>query len=190
MSDCLFEEKELVPDFKGIKGKETDEWATPFEIIQALGPFDLDPCAMKGGPWECARVNIYLDEEHNGLTYPWFGLVWCNPPYSQKKLWVMEMNKHRRGIMLLPDSLDAPFFHLLYPKATAILALRGRVRFRTKRGTPGENPSNGSLFVAYGRKAAFRLYRAWFIGNLKGTWIKKPWWFVVITKIAKIFGIK
>lgn len=31
-----------------------DEWLTPPEILLALGPFDLDPCAPIVRPWETA----------------------------------------------------------------------------------------------------------------------------------------
>ena len=32
-----------------------DEWLTPPEIIRALGPFDLDPCAPVNRPWDTAN---------------------------------------------------------------------------------------------------------------------------------------
>jgi hypothetical protein len=31
---------------------------TPRSIIDALGPFDLDPCAANPRPWDCAAENI------------------------------------------------------------------------------------------------------------------------------------
>ena len=34
----------------------TDEWYTPKEIIDALGEFDLDPCAPMRPLWRTARV--------------------------------------------------------------------------------------------------------------------------------------
>ncbi len=36
----------------------TDTWLTPKFIIDALGPFDLDPCACPNPrPFDCALVN-------------------------------------------------------------------------------------------------------------------------------------
>lgn len=34
----------------------TDEWYTPKEIIDALGKFDLDPCAPVNPLWQTASV--------------------------------------------------------------------------------------------------------------------------------------
>lgn len=35
----------------------TDEWYTPKEIIDALGEFDLDPCAPMRPLWRTARAS-------------------------------------------------------------------------------------------------------------------------------------
>ena len=37
-----------------VKGAK-DEWITPPFITQALGPFDLDPCAPVDAPWPIAQ---------------------------------------------------------------------------------------------------------------------------------------
>jgi len=50
----------------------------PRWIIEALGPFDLDPCAADPRPWNCAEVN--LTEVDDGLRGRWSGRVWLNPP--------------------------------------------------------------------------------------------------------------
>jgi hypothetical protein len=55
-------------------------WLTPPEIVQALGPFDLDPCAPWYMPWRTAP--LMLTEFEDGLSYPWKGNVWLNPPYG------------------------------------------------------------------------------------------------------------
>lgn len=39
----------------------TDEWYTPKEIIDALGEFDLDPCAPMRPLWRTARVMYKMD---------------------------------------------------------------------------------------------------------------------------------
>jgi hypothetical protein len=41
-------------------------YATPRWILDALGPFDFDPCAITPPrPWDCAKVNII--EAQDGL---------------------------------------------------------------------------------------------------------------------------
>lgn len=39
----------------------TDRWLTPPEIVEALGPFDLDPCAEAVMPWKTADVSYWCD---------------------------------------------------------------------------------------------------------------------------------
>ena len=36
----------------------TDTWLTPPEMIEALGPFDTDPCVPEGMPWKTATRMI------------------------------------------------------------------------------------------------------------------------------------
>jgi hypothetical protein len=60
----------------------TEVWLTPPYVIEALGQFDLDPCASLDRPWDTAE-NHYTIED-NGLEQEWFGRVWCNPPYGPK----------------------------------------------------------------------------------------------------------
>lgn len=76
-----------------------DEWLTPPEIIHALGPFDLDPCAPIKRPWATAEQHFTIED--NGLLKPWAGLVWCNPPYGNvAPAWFRRMREHGNGIML------------------------------------------------------------------------------------------
>lgn len=59
----------------------TDEWYTPKEILEALGPFDLDPCAPLVPLWNTAAV--MYNKNDDGLSKQWSGRVWLNPPYSR-----------------------------------------------------------------------------------------------------------
>lgn len=42
-----------------------DEWLTPRPLIQALGEFDLDPCAPIKRPWDMAKNHFTVED--NGL---------------------------------------------------------------------------------------------------------------------------
>lgn len=63
----------------------SDERGTPSYIIEAarevMGTIDLDPasCATAN---EVVRAARYYTKEQDGLTQPWFGNVWLNPPFS------------------------------------------------------------------------------------------------------------
>lgn len=60
----------------------SDEWYTPARVFHALGTvFDLDVAAPAGGAPHvpCRR---YLTKADDGLTAPWSGCVWMNPPFG------------------------------------------------------------------------------------------------------------
>ena len=82
----------------------SDDYYTPPEIFTALGiTFDLDVCSPPGGvPWIPKKGYYTIIDD--GLTQDWFGLVWCNPPYSTPSLWADKMIKHNNGIALMPLS--------------------------------------------------------------------------------------
>ena len=65
---------------------KTQVHITPRRIIDAVGPFDLDPCAADPRPWDCAKTNW----SERGLDRPWFGFVYENPPFHRYQVgeWV------------------------------------------------------------------------------------------------------
>jgi hypothetical protein len=75
-------------------------WLTPPSILQFLGRFDLDPCAAPSPrPWPTATQHIELPED--GLSLPWAGRVWLNPPYDETlDKWMERMAAHKSGIAL------------------------------------------------------------------------------------------
>lgn len=83
---------------------------TPWPIIEALGPFDLDPCAADPRPWDCANFNY--TEAWDGLRQPWFGMVWLNPPFDRYIVgaWLSRLADHGNGIALLHARLEADWF--------------------------------------------------------------------------------
>jgi len=59
----------------------SDEWYTPREIIDALGHFDLDPCAPMRPLYQTADVMV--DKSQDGLKYPWGGVPCLVQPAIQ-----------------------------------------------------------------------------------------------------------
>ena len=64
--------------------------------------FDLDVAANA----ENAKAPQWYGIADDGLVQPWFGRVWCNPPYSDVRPWVAkahdESDRCTRIAMLLP----------------------------------------------------------------------------------------
>ena len=73
----------------------TEVWLTPPYILEALGVFDLDPCASVDRPWDTARN--HLTELDDGLNQEWFGRVWLNPPYGPKLAPFLEKLSNHSG---------------------------------------------------------------------------------------------
>jgi hypothetical protein len=78
----------------------SDDCYTPRWVFDAMGlEFDLDVAAPPGGPWHVPADRYYTAED-DGLTQPWDGLAWCNPPYSNLRPWVDRWAAHDRGVLL------------------------------------------------------------------------------------------
>lgn len=83
-------------------GLTTDDYYTPKWIFDALGlTFDLDVACPPGGPAH-TPCKAYYTQADDGLTSPWNGTVWMNPPYSKPSPWVDKWLHHANGIALLP----------------------------------------------------------------------------------------
>jgi phage N-6-adenine-methyltransferase len=62
---------------------KTDMWATPqdfFDMLDSEFGFTLDACAVR----ENAKCAAYYTPQQDGLSQPWPGRVWCNPPYGRE----------------------------------------------------------------------------------------------------------
>lgn len=129
-------------------------WLTPPDIVEALGPFDLDPCAAPDPrPWPTALEHYSSD----GLTLPWKGRVWLNPPYGNDLVdWLAMMSRHGRGTALVFARTETEAFHkYVWAHATALLFLRGRLNFYHPDGRrSGYNAGAPSVLIAYGEDDA------------------------------------
>lgn len=72
-------------------------WLTPPHIIEALGPFDLDPCCPPNMPWRTAAQMVSRPDD--GLAVDWTGKrVWLNPPYGREAIpFLRKMAANRTG---------------------------------------------------------------------------------------------
>lgn len=127
-----------------------DEWLTPPHIVRALGAFDLDPCAPIVRPWDTAKHHYTV--QHNGLGQPWFGRVWCNPPYGTATFdWMRRCATHGNAIALIFARTETKGFHAeIWDKADAVFFFKGRLAFHHVDGTRGNTANAPSCLVAYG----------------------------------------
>lgn len=143
--------------FDRTEGRE--EWLTPPYIINALGPFDLDPCSPIQRLFPTAAKHYTINDD--GLTQPWEGRIWLNPPYGDQTVkWVQRLAKHGRGTALIFARTEtATFFPWVWEYASALLFLKGRVKFYNVDGSQGGSAGAPSVLIAYGEQDAIALER-------------------------------
>lgn len=115
----------------------TDMWATPqdtFDVLNDMyGPFDLDVCATADNA-KCQRFYSLADD---GLTQPWVGRCWMNPPYGREiGRWMRKAYESSREgalvVCLVPARTDTAWWHD-YAMRGEVTFLRGRLRFGNAR---------------------------------------------------------
>jgi phage N-6-adenine-methyltransferase len=121
------------PDYDG------DEWYTPATYIEAarsvMGAIDLDP-ATSAAAQEVVKAATWYTKQDDGLSVPWEGRVWINPPYSMplirqftsKLIDEYENGNVTQAIILTNNSSDTAWFHDLLSHYPACFT-RGRVQF-------------------------------------------------------------
>ena len=145
-----------------------DEWLTPPDIINALGPFYMDPCAAIHQPWETAIKHLTILDD--GLNQQWKGRIWCNPPYGKETgNWLKKMAEHGDGIALTFARTETRmFFKYVWPRASALLFLEGRLHFYNISGKRATGNAGGpSVLIAYGIECAHILKNC----GLKGKFV-------------------
>lgn len=138
----------------------SDVWLTPKPIIDALGPFDLDPCAApEPRPWPTAARHIVLPED--GLAAEWTGLVWLNPPYAEKaEAWLAKLGSHLPGgiALILARTETEWWFKTIWERAAGMLFLRGRLHFHYRDGSRAKgNCGAPPVLIGYQDEAMRRL---------------------------------
>ncbi len=114
-------------------------WETPPELLDALAQvfprFDLDPCApRKSRTVVRARTHYTVDDD--GLSLPWHGTVFVNPPYGRTlAAWIAKAHheisagRARTVVALLPARPDTRYWHEHIAGQATVYFLRGRLRF-------------------------------------------------------------
>lgn len=135
----------------------SDEWYTPREIFDALGlTFDLDPCA----PMDPCASNVPAREVftilQDGLSQPWHGLVYMNPPFGGRNghvPWLEKFLIHANGIAVVRAYTSAGWFHDHARRAETMLFPRGKTKFIRPDGSVGKAPGHGIVLLGMGEAA-------------------------------------
>lgn len=138
---------------------ETEEWLTPPDILQRLGAFDLVPCAA----WSRTEPPVQYSKEDDGLSKPWFGRVWCNPPFGRDAIkWLRKMAAHNNGIALIPARTETRmFYECVWGASDAVLFIAGRPHFYTRKLERAPFNSGAPIcLVAYGEDNADVLFQS------------------------------
>lgn len=112
---------------------QTDQWETPQDLFNKLDAefgFTLDVCALP----ENAKCSRYYTPEDDGLSQPWTGVCWCNPPYGRLVgKWVRKAFfssvEGATVVMLLPARTDTKWFHDFILHRAEVRLLKGRLKF-------------------------------------------------------------
>ena len=148
--------------------EKVDDRETPPEVFaefdKRLGPFTLDVAASAHN----TKVpSNYYSIEDDGLSAPWEGSVWCNPPYSNIRPWVekawsewtQSIMAPYRIVMLLPANRteQAWWQDLIEPArldgSLYVEFIRGRMRFIAAGDDeikPNARPPFGVCLVVWG----------------------------------------
>jgi len=142
------------------KTGSTNVWITPDYILKwvkkEFGPIGLDAAADVDN----AVAVYYIDEDMDALKMPWVSddVVWCNPQYGrQAKKFVeraidqVEKKNCSKVVMLLAVRTDTKMFQeLIFPKASRVHFIMGRVKFkRAGKTKPNERPNFASAIVVF-----------------------------------------
>lgn len=118
----------------GLFSSNSAKWNTPRSLLERLYKvfsFDLDPCSdSKETPNVKAR--FHYTEEGDGLSKPWFGVVYMNPPYGRQiGRWVRKAATcgAETVVCLLPARTDTRWWQSYVPGASFVVFIRGRLRF-------------------------------------------------------------
>ena len=151
---------------------KSTEYETPHDLFDKLweefGPFDLDPCGQKEAHYSAHKIVQHgggcydgSTDALDGLTQPWYGNVFMNPPYGkQASKWLEKAvteiaigtstktlaeltpggwsMRSRRGanrvVALLPARTDVRWWHEYVQGRAYVRFLRGRLRFHGEKG--------------------------------------------------------
>ena len=162
-----------------------NSWETPADLAEALsaavGGFDLDPCASTRDRRKArVKAKILLTEADDGLSVPWRGRCFVNPPYGRGvSEWMRKcFEEAQRGCIvvgLIPARPDSRYWHEYIAQRGDVFMLRGRLKF----GDGANSAPFPSCVVVWGADAdlinriSLALPDAWHVPRSKPTLVER-----------------
>ena len=140
-----------------------DEWYTPAGVVVAaravMGRIDLDPASTSGAN-ETVRAKAIYTVEDDGLTQPWRGRVFLNPPFSAKikRAFCDRLRESvasgdvKQAVLVTPIDISPQWGDVIRTCASAIALAVGSTPFYGPRGEHG-GPGFGHMVSYYGPNA-------------------------------------
>ena len=150
------------PQFYSHAGNSSgqQDWQTPPELLESLYTvfhrFDLDPCSPTADRRRApVKAKVYFTADDDGLTVPWFGTVFMNPPYGRElRHWVkkgrdeVDHGNAHTVVALIPARTDTTWWHDYIASQADVIFLRGRLSF----GQAGQSAPFPSALVIWSQR--------------------------------------
>jgi site-specific DNA-methyltransferase (adenine-specific) len=129
------------------------EWPTPQwlagQLAAEFGPFDLDPAATA----ENAKAPRFYTAAVDGLSQPWHGRVFCNPPYGKVSTpaWLakaraeVDLGHAARVVCLVPARVGTAWWRECEVDPQVFVRVIGHIRWQADQR--GEAPFDSAVIV-------------------------------------------
>lgn len=124
-------------------------------VRDVLGEIDLDPASCKLAQ-KIIQATKYFTAKDNGLSKPWRGRVFLNPPYCMPLIrdftdkLIEELPHIDAAILLTNDQTDTAWWQKCARESDSICMPSGRISFYNVKGST--SPTNGQTYFYYGDK--------------------------------------
>jgi phage N-6-adenine-methyltransferase len=157
---------------EALHSSASNNWHTPARYIDAarsvMGGIDLDPASCAEANERIGATRFY-SEADNGLSLPWQGRIWLNPPYgrildnrgkrkpgqqlfSQKLIAEYRTGRVDQAVLLVNACTGDQWFQPLFD--FPICFPSHRIKFLNEQGGARNQPTHSSVFVYFGSNVA------------------------------------